>query len=75
MEKSNTSTAKLSVKDAAKSYGVSIGLIKKAVYQGHLSARKFGRRVLIDSNDLQTFFDNLPSASAVGRADHAQTVA
>ena len=49
-------------KDAAAMYGVSVWTIDELIASGSVTARRMGRRVLVDVGSLRTWFDSLDDA-------------
>jgi excisionase family DNA binding protein len=54
----------LSVTEACRVAGIGRTKIYEAISDGHLKARKFGKRTLVLRSDLQKFLANLPEIQA-----------
>jgi excisionase family DNA binding protein len=62
----NTTALAVCVEEAARRTGVGRGFLYQQISQGHLRARKAGRRTLIALTDLAAWLDRLPTLAAKG---------
>ena len=59
----------LSKKEAAAKLGVSIKTLERKIFDGSISIHRIGKRILIDQNDLDSFWNNCrQSAKETGGA-------
>ncbi len=64
--KSQTIALAVRVEEAARLVGVGRGYLYQQISEGHLRARKAGRRTLIGLSDLWHWFEALPTFLAYG---------
>lgn len=56
-----------SIEQAARATGIGRTAIFAAIKAGQLHAKKYGRRTLVASHDLQKFIESLPSVNRTSR--------
>ena len=49
-------------KDAAAAYGISVWTVDELIASGAVTAKRMGRRVLVDAASMQAWFDALDDA-------------
>jgi len=58
MEALTSSKLAWSLSEVANSTGLSVGFLRNEIRAGRLLSRKFGRRVLVRNDDLQSYLEN-----------------